>query len=60
MSSIPRTETTETKRLNVNIPIQLHNQFKSLAAARGENMTDLLLKFVSNYVREHSPRGRRR
>lgn len=60
MRAIPRTEETEVKRLNVNLPIELHNQFKSLAAARGDNMTDVLLEFIRSYVREHSPKGRRK
>jgi hypothetical protein len=57
---IPRTKETEVKRLNVILPIELHNQFKSLAAARGDNMTDVLLQFIHDYIRQHSPKGRRK
>jgi len=53
-------EEAKVKRVNVNIPLQLHNQFKSLAAARGDNMTDVLLEFIRDYVRKHSPKERRR
>ena len=36
--------------------------FKAATAARGQNMTDELLKFIQNYVAKHSPKqskGRR-
>jgi len=46
------------KRLNVNLPVSLHNTFKAATAARGENMTDILLEFIQNYVDKHG--GRRR
>jgi len=49
-------EEAKVKRVNVNIPLQLHNQFKPLAAARGDNMTDVLLEFIRDYVRKHSPK----
>jgi hypothetical protein len=48
----------EIKRLNVNLPISLHNAFKAATAARGENMTDILVEFIRNYVDKHG--GRRR
>ena len=40
----------EIKRLNINFDLQLHNAFKATAAARGENMTDVLLKCIEDYV----------
>ena len=40
----------EMKRLNVHIDVELHNAFKAATAARGENMTDVLLKFIEDYV----------
>ena len=40
----------ESKRLNINIDLELHNAFKAATAARGENMTDVLLKFIQDYV----------
>ena len=49
--------------MNINIPIQTHNSFKAVTAARGENMTDVLLKFIEDYVEKHQPapakKGRR-
>lgn len=61
MRAIPSEPTTEVKRLNVIVPIQLHNQFKSLTAAKGENMTDVLLEFIREYVRHRgAKKGRSR
>jgi len=39
--------------MNLNVPIELHNQFKSLTASRGQNMTDVLLEFIQSYVDKH-------
>jgi hypothetical protein len=41
--------------MNLNVPIELHNSFKSITAAQGENMTDVLLEFIQNYVDKHTP-----
>ena len=49
--------------MNLNVPVELHNSFKSTTAAEGESMTDVLLEFIRNYVVEHSspkPKGRRK
>ena len=48
----------EIKRLNVNLPISLHNAFKAASAARGENMTDILMEFIRNYVDKYGVRRR--
>jgi hypothetical protein len=51
----------EVKRLNLNIPLELHNSFKSLTAAQGERMTDVILQFIQEYVDRHSQsKGRRK
>lgn len=62
MRTIPSQPSTEVKRLNVIVPIQLHNEFKSLTAAQGENMTDVLLQFIRDYVARHGakPKGQRK
>jgi hypothetical protein len=39
--------------MNLNVPIDLHNGFKSATAAQGQNMTDVLLEFIRNYVNKH-------
>lgn len=49
--------------MNLNVPIELHNSFKSLTAAQGENMTDVLLEYIRDYVMKHSsskPKGQRK
>jgi hypothetical protein len=40
----------KVKRLNVNVEVSLHDGFKAATAARGENMTDILLQFIQDYV----------
>jgi len=48
--------------MNLNVPIELHNSFKSVTAAEGQNMTDVLLDFIRGYVTRHAPKpkGRRK
>ncbi len=46
--------------MNVNVPAELHNTFKSVTAAQGDNMTDVLLEFIKSYIAKHSPKGRRK
>jgi len=49
--------------MNLNVPLELHNAFKSTTAAEGKNMTDVLMQFIQEYVAEHSspkPKGRRK
>jgi hypothetical protein len=50
-----------TKRMNLNVPVELHNSFKSVTAAKGQRMTDVLLEFIQTYITKHSPKpkGRR-
>jgi hypothetical protein len=60
VSEISQTE--EVKRMNLNVPVKLHNSFKSITAAEGQNMTDVLLEFIEDYIRRHAaarPKGRR-
>lgn len=45
--------------MNLNVPVDLHNSFKAATAARGLNMTDVLMKFIEEYVTKNSPKGRR-
>jgi hypothetical protein len=48
--------------LNINIPISIHNSFKAATAARGENMTDILLEYIRDYVQKYEAsqkKGRR-
>jgi hypothetical protein len=57
MSPVAKKE-EEIKRLNVNLPVSLHNAFKAASAARGENMTDILMEFIRNYVDKYGVRRR--
>jgi hypothetical protein len=61
--NIKQPQEQQVKRMNLNVPIELHNGFKSATAAEGQNMTDVLLEFIQKYVAEHSspkPKGRRK
>ena len=62
MSEISKSDEQRVKRMNLNVPIELHNSFKSVTAAQGQNMTDVLLEFIQNYVEKYSPKpkGRRK
>jgi hypothetical protein len=60
---IKQPEEQEVKRMNLNVPIELHNSFKSVTASQGQNMTDVLLEFIQDYVDKYSspkPKGRRK
>ncbi|MHB8390396.1 MAG: plasmid partition protein ParG [Acidobacteriaceae bacterium] len=52
-------EEQKLKRMNLNVPVKLHNTFKSVTAAEGENMTDVLLEFIEDYIRRYSPMTRK-
>ena len=62
MRGIAKQDDKGIKRMNLNVPVELHNSFKSVTAAQGQNMTDVLLEFNQNYVTKHSPKpkGRRK
>ena len=56
MSEISKSEEQKVKRMNLNVPVELHNSFKSVTAAQGQNMTDVLLKYIQEYITKHSPK----
>ena len=62
MSPIVTVAGEQVKRMNLNVPIELHNAFKAATAAEGKNMTDILLEFIQSYVGKHAPKpkGRQR
>ncbi len=48
--------------MNMLVPRQLHDQFKAACAARGERMTDVLLRHIDEYVKKYGlqpKKGRR-
>ena len=62
MSKTAKSEELRIKRMNLNVPLELHNSFKSVTASQGKNMTDVLLEFIQTYVQKHSikPKQERR
>jgi len=46
--------------MNLNVPIELRNRFKSITAAQGKNMSDVLLEFIQSYVAKHASKPKRR
>ena len=62
VSKTAKSESKRIKRMNLNVPVELHNCFKSVTAAQGQNMTDVLLEFIQNYIAKYSPKpkGRRK
>jgi hypothetical protein len=63
VSQIKKAAEPQVKRMNLNVPVELHNAFKAATAAQGVNMTDTLMGFIYQYVAEHAetkkPKGRR-
>lgn len=43
------------KRLNFLIDEDLHTAFKVAAAANGEKMTEILIRFIKGYVQKYQP-----
>ena len=65
MSQISKVEEQRIKRMNLNVPVELHNSFKAATAAQGLNMTDVLIAHIEQYVAKYSPsskqpKGRRK
>jgi ParG len=60
VSEISKPDDKAVKRMNLNVPIELHNSFKSVTASQGENMTDVLLAFIKSYITDHSPKQKKR
>jgi hypothetical protein len=63
VSITAKPEDKGTKRMNLNVPVELHNNFKAVTAAQGLNMTDVLMEFIQGYVDKNAnkqPKGRRK
>ncbi len=43
----------KVKRMNINVEVSLHDAFKAATAAQGDNMTDVLMKFIEDYVAKY-------
>jgi hypothetical protein len=37
------------------IPPDLHRAFKAATVAQGKDMTELILQYISDYVRQYAP-----
>ena len=46
-------EGTGIKRVNINVEVGLHNAFKSVTAAKGTDMTTVLMECIQEYVARH-------
>ena len=46
--------------MNINVPIGLHNAFKSTTAAQGLEMTVVLLAYIEKYVAKNGPKTPRK
>jgi hypothetical protein len=46
--------------MNLNVPVELHNNFKATTAAKGLDMTTVLLEFIQNYVTKNAPKSKGR
>jgi hypothetical protein len=45
------------KRMNLNVPVDLHNQFKISTVIQGKDMTTVLIDFIEQYVEKHYPKN---
>ena len=59
MSQIKKVEQPQVKRMNLNVPVELHNRFKAATASQGMNMTDVLMAYIEDYVAQHSQPGKK-
>ena len=59
MSQIKKAAEPQVKRMNLNVPVELHNAFKAATAAKGMNMTDVLMAYIEEYVARHSEPARK-
>jgi hypothetical protein len=55
VSQIKKKEASGVKRMNINVPTDLHNSFKAATAAQGLEMTIVLLEFIQSYVAKNGP-----
>lgn len=44
--------------MSLIIEPELHRAFKAATAAEGKEMSTVLIEFIQQYVREHSPKAR--
>jgi hypothetical protein len=64
VSEIQKAAEPQAKRMNLNVPVELHSGFKAATAYQDLNMTDVLLEFIQQRVAKNAqstkqPKGRR-
>jgi hypothetical protein len=50
----------KVKRMNINVEVSLHDAFKAATAAQGDNMTDVLIEFIQDYVARNGLAGKKK
>jgi hypothetical protein len=46
----------KVKRMNLNVPVDVHNAFKIATVLKNKDMTTVLLDFIKQYVAKHYPK----
>ena len=46
----------KTTRMNLNVPTELHHNFKVTTVVQGKDMTTVLIEFIQQYVDKHYPK----
>ena len=57
--TMPETPKTESIRLSVDIPKDLHLQFRILCMQRNENMKDVMLDLLTDYLKRAEKQSRK-
>lgn len=60
MAKTKDNDDSQVKRMNLNLPIHLHDAFKAATAVQGENMTDVITKFIEDYVSKYGVEPKRK
>jgi len=50
--TMPETPTKETIRLSVDVPKDIHMQFRIMCVQRNENMKDVMLELLTDYLKK--------
>ena len=50
----------KVKRMNINVEVSTHDAFKAATAARGENMTAVLMAFIQDYIKKNGVQVKKR
>jgi hypothetical protein len=56
---MPKNE-PKVKRMNMNLPSDLHGAFKPAIASQGKNITDMLMELIHDHVQKRLPQQLRK